>query len=561
MSTDDTPDAGTPSGTAGTDFIRQIVDADLAAGRNDGRVATRFPPEPNGYLHIGHAKSICLNFGVARERGGRCNLRFDDTNPAKEEAEFVDAIAEDVAWLGFEGDEVRHASDHFDALYEHARELVRRGLAYVDSCSAEEMREMRGTLTEPGTESPHRNRSVEQNLDLFARMKAGEFAEGEHVLRARIDMASGNINLRDPTLYRIRRAAHVRTGTDWSIYPMYDYAHCLSDAYEGITHSLCTLEFEDHRPLYDWILDALETPCHPQQIEFARLSLEYAILSKRKLTALVADGHVDGWDDPRMPTLAGLRRRGYTPGSIREFCTRIGVTKSDAWIDMGVLEGCVRDELNATAERRMAVLDPLRLVITTLPEDHDEPLEFANHPQDESLGTRTVRFGRELLVEREDFAEDPPPKWQRLVEGGEVRLRGAYVVRCDELVRDAGGRVVELRCSHDPDTLGRKPEGRKVKGVIHWVSARDGVPATVRAYDRLFTDPRPDRAERLEDVLNPESVVVHADARVEPALADVAPGTRLQFERLGYFAADAREHGPERPVFNRTVTLRDTWAR
>lgn len=374
-------------------------------------------------------------------------------------------------------------------------------------------------------------------------------------------MASGNINLRDPTLYRIRRAAHVRTGTDWSIYPMYDYAHCLSDAYEGITHSLCTLEFEDHRPLYDWILDALETPCHPQQIEFARLSLEYAILSKRKLTALVADGHVDGWDDPRMPTLAGLRRRGYTPGSIREFCTRIGVTKSDAWIDMGVLEGCVRDELNATAERRMAVLDPLRLVITTLPEDHDEPLEFANHPQDESLGTRTVRFGRELLVEREDFAEDPPPKWQRLVEGGEVRLRGAYVVRCDELVRDAGGRVVELRCSHDPDTLGRKPEGRKVKGVIHWVSARDGVPATVRAYDRLFTDPRPDRAERLEDVLNPESVVVHADARVEPALADVAPGTRLQFERLGYFAADAREHGPERPVFNRTVTLRDTWAR
>ena len=561
MSTDDTPDAGTPSGTAGTDFIRQIVDADLAAGRNDGRVATRFPPEPNGYLHIGHAKSICLNFGVARERQGRCNLRFDDTNPAKEEAEFVDAIAEDVAWLGFEGDEVRHASDHFDALYEHARELVRRGLAYVDSCSAEEMREMRGTLTEPGTESPHRNRSVEQNLDLFARMKAGEFAEGEHVLRARIDMASGNINLRDPTLYRIRRAAHVRTGTDWSIYPMYDYAHCLSDAYEGITHSLCTLEFEDHRPLYDWILDALETPCHPQQIEFARLSLEYAILSKRKLTALVADGHVDGWDDPRMPTLAGLRRRGYTPGSIREFCTRIGVTKSDAWIDMGVLEGCVRDELNATAERRMAVLDPLRLVITTLPEDHDEPLEFANHPQDESLGTRTVRFGRELLVEREDFAEDPPPKWQRLVEGGEVRLRGAYVVRCDELVRDAGGRVVELRCSHDPDTLGRKPEGRKVKGVIHWVSARDGVPATVRAYDRLFTDPRPDRAERLEDVLNPESVVVHADARVEPALADVAPGTRLQFERLGYFAADAREHGPERPVFNRTVTLRDTWAR
>ena len=559
MATDETPDAARAE--APTDFIRTIVEADVAAGRNGGRVATRFPPEPNGYLHIGHAKSICLNFGVARERGGRCNLRFDDTNPAKEEAEFVDAIREDVAWLGFEGDEVRHASDHFDALYEHARELIRRGLAYVDSSSAEEMREMRGTLTEPGVESPYRNRSAEQNLDLFERMKGGEFAEGEHVLRARIDMASGNINLRDPTLYRIRRAPHVRTGTRWSIYPMYDYAHCLSDAFEGITHSLCTLEFEDHRPLYDWILDALETPCHPQQIEFARLALEHAVLSKRKLIALVEGGHVDGWDDPRMSTLAGMRRRGYTPASIREFCRRIGVTKSDAWIDMGVLEGCVRDDLNANAARRLAVLDPLRLVITTLPEDHDEPLEFANHPQDASFGTRTVRFARELLVEREDFALDPPPKWQRLVEGGEVRLRGAYVVRCDELVRDADGRVVELRCSHDPDTLGKKPEGRKVKGVIHWVSARDAVRATVRAYDRLFDDARPDRAESLVSALNPDSVTVYDEARVEPAAADAPPETRLQFERLGYFVADRHEHAPGRPTFNRTVTLRDTWAR
>ena len=561
MSPDATPAADASEGAAGANFIRAIVEADLAAGKNDGRVVTRFPPEPNGYLHIGHAKSIALNFGVAEDRAGRCNLRYDDTNPVKEDAEFVDAIREDVAWLGFEPAEVRHASDYFDELYERARELIRRGLAYVDSSSADEMREMRGTLTTPGTESPYRNRSAEQNLDLFERMKAGEFEEGQHVLRARIDMASGNINLRDPTLYRIRRAAHVRTGTAWSIYPMYDYTHCLSDSFEGVTHSLCTLEFEDHRPLYDWVLDALEMPCHPQQIEFARLQLEYAILSKRKLIALVEGGHVEGWDDPRMPTLVGLRRRGYTPAAIREFCARIGVTKSDAWIDMGVLEGCVRDDLNETAPRRLAVLDPLKLVITTLPAGHDEALEFQNHPQDESFGTRTVRFGRELLVEREDFADDPPPKWQRLVEGGEVRLRGSYVVRCDEVRRDADGRAVELRCSHDPDTLGKKPEGRKVKGVIHWVSAEHGVRATVRAYDRLFTDPRPDRAEDVADVLNPASVTVHGDAIVEPEAASASPETRLQFERLGYFVADRHEHAPERPVFNRAVTLRDTWAR
>ena len=398
-------------------------------------------------------------------------------------------------------------------------------------------------------------------MDLFERMKAGDFAEGEHVLRARIDMASGNINLRDPTLYRIRRAAHVRTGTTWSIYPMYDYTHCLSDSFEGITHSLCTLEFEDHRPLYDWVLDVLELPCHPQQIEFARLQLEYTVLSKRRLIGLVADGHVDGWDDPRMSTLVGMRRRGYTPAAIREFCARIGVTKSAAWIDMGVLEGCVRDDLNARAPRRLAVLDPLKLVITTLPEDHDQALDFQNHPQDESFGTRSVRFTREVWVEREDWADEPPPKWQRLVEGGEVRLRGSYVVRVDEVVRDADGRAAELRCSHDPDTLGVKPAGRKVKGVVHWVSATHGVRATVRSYDRLFTDPRPDAAENLADVLNPDSVVVHDGARLEPSLAELAPEAHVQFERLGFFVADRHEHASDAPTFNRTVTLRDTWAR
>ncbi len=555
------PADDTAAPTGGANFIRSIVEADIAAGKHDGQVRTRFPPEPNGYLHIGHAKSICLNFGVAAEHGGRCNLRFDDTNPVKEDIEYVEAIERDVEWLGFEYGEPKHASDYFDALYEQALELIRRGLAYVDSSTAEEMREMRGTLTEPGTESPYRNRGVEQNLELFERMKAGDFAEGEHVLRAKIDMASGNINLRDPTLYRIRRAAHVRTGTTWSIYPMYDYTHCLSDSFEGITHSLCTLEFEDHRPLYDWVLDVLELPCHPQQIEFARLQLEYTVLSKRKLIGLVTDGHVDGWDDPRMSTLVGMRRRGYTPAAIREFCARIGVTKSAAWIDMGVLEGCVRDDLNARAPRGLGVLDPLKLVIVTLPEDHDQALDFQNHPQDESFGTRTVRFTREVWVEREDWADEPPPKWQRLVEGGEVRLRGSYVVRVDEVVRDAHGRAVELRCSHDPDTLGVKPVGRKVKGVIHWVSATHGVRATVRSYDRLFTDPRPDSAEHLVDVLNPDSVIVHDDARLEPSLAELAPEAHVQFERLGFFVADRHEHAPDTPTFNRTVTLRDTWAR
>ena len=542
-------------------FIRNIVEQDVASGKHGGAVVTRFPPEPNGYLHIGHVKSICLNFGIAEDFGGRCNLRFDDTNPVKEDASYARAIEDDVRWLGFDWAELRHASDYFEKLYAFAVTLIEKGLAYVDSSSAEEIRQMRGTLTEPGIESPYRNRSVEQNLELFEKMRTGEFEDGAHVLRAKIDMASGNVNLRDPTLYRIRNVEHARTGDAWHIYPMYDYTHCLSDALEGVTHSLCTLEFEDNRPLYDWVLDALETPCHPQQIEFARLSLEHTVLSKRRLIELVEGGHVAGWDDPRMPTVAGLRRRGFTPASLRDFCDRIGVTKKDALIEMAVLESCIRDDLNASAPRRMAVLDPLKVVVTSLPAGHREPLAFANHPQDESFGTREVAFTRELYVEREDFAEDPPPKWQRLVEGGEVRLRGSYVIRCDEVVRDADGRVVELRCSHDPATLGQKPVGRKVKGVVHWVSASEGVPAEVRLYDRLFADPEPAASGPLGESIDPASIRVHEAAVVEPSLAELAPESRVQFERLGYFVADRHDHSSARPVFNRTVTLRDTWAR
>ena len=542
-------------------FIRNIVEQDVASGKHGGAVVTRFPPEPNGYLHIGHVKSICLNFGVARDFEGRCNLRFDDTNPVKEDARYARAIEDDVRWLGFDWAELRHASDYFDELHAFAVQLIEKELAYVDSSTPEEMREMRGSLTEPGVESPYRNRSVTQNLELFEKMRAGEFEDGAHVLRAKIDMASGNVNLRDPTLYRIRRVEHARTGDAWHIYPMYDYTHCLSDAIEGVTHSLCTLEFEDHRPLYDWVLDVLETPCHPQQIEFARLSLEHTVLSKRRLIELVEGDHVAGWDDPRMPTVTGLRRRGFTPAALRDFCERIGVTKNDALIEMAVLETCIRDDLNANAPRRMAVLDPLKVVVTSLPEDHREPLAFANHPQDESHGTREVVFTRELYVEREDFAEDPPPKWQRLVEGGEVRLRGSYVIRCDEVVRDAGGAVVELRCSHDPATLGQKPVGRKVKGVVHWVSASEGVAAEVRLYDRLFRDPEPGMSGDLGAAIDPDSVVVHAGAVVEPSLAALEPESRVQFERLGYFVADRVDHSAARPVFNRTVTLRDTWAR
>lgn len=543
-----------------SNFIRNIIEEDIAAGKNDGQVITRFPPEPNGYLHIGHAKSICLNFGTATRYNGRCNLRFDDTNPAKENEEYANAIKEDVSWLGFEWNELRHASDYFDILYDYACELISQGKAYVDSCSAEEMREMRGTLTEPGTESPHRNRTIEQNLELFGQMKAGDFDDGAHVLRAKIDMASGNINMRDPTLYRIRKVHHVRTGDKWSIYPMYDYTHCVSDAIENITHSLCTLEFEDHRPLYDWVLDQLGTKSHPQQIEFARLSLEYTMLSKRRLIQLVEENHVNGWDDPRMPTIIGLRRRGYTPAALREFCDRIGVTKNDAWIEMLILEGCIRDELNTNAPRRMGVLDPIKVVITDLPEDHKQVFNFANHPQDETAGTREVPFTREVFIDSDDFAEVPPPKYQRLIPGGEVRLRGSYVIKCEEVIKDSEGKVTELRCTHDNATLGAKPEGRKVKGVIHWVSASHGVPAEVRLYNPLFTVPDPAKAESLGSAINDESEIILKHCIVEPELKNAEPEQHFQFERIGYFVADRRDHSADNLVFNRTVTLRDTWA-
>ncbi len=550
-----------PEPVEASNFIRTIIENDVAAGKNDGQVVTRFPPEPNGYLHIGHAKSICLNFGMAERFHGRCNLRFDDTNPGKESEEYVNAIKDDVTWLGFEWSELRHASDYFDELYEYAQQLIRQGKAYVDSSSAEEVREMRGTLTEPGKHSPYRDRSVEENLDLFQRMKDGEFNDGEHILRAKIDMASGNINMRDPTLYRIRKVDHMRTGDKWSIYPMYDYTHCASDALEGITHSLCTLEFEDHRPLYDWVLDELKTPCHPQQIEFARLSLEYTMLSKRRLIQLVEENHVHGWDDPRMPTIIGMRRRGYTPESLRDFCDRIGITKNDAWIEMAVLETCIRDHLNQSAPRRMAVLDPIKVTITDLPENHEETYTFANHPQDDSAGSRPVPFTREVLIDRDDFAEVPPPKYQRLIPGGEVRLRGSYVIKCEEIIKDADGNVVELRCTHDPDTLGKKPEGRKVKGVIHWVSASHGVPAEVRLYNPLFNQPDPTKAESLAAAFNPESEIVLTSCMVEPSLRDAEPEQHFQFERIGYFVCDRVDHCADSLVFNRTVTLRDTWAR
>lgn len=550
-----------PEPVEASNFIRNIIDTDLANGKNGGAVVTRFPPEPNGYLHIGHVKSICLNFGVAERYNGQCNLRFDDTNPVRENEEYVKAIKEDVQWLGFQWHELKHASDYFDQLYDYACELIRQGKAYVDSSTAEEMREMRGTLTEPGVESPYRNRSPEQNLDLFDRMKKGEFDDGEHVLRAKIDMASGNINMRDPTLYRIRKVNHVRTGDSWAIYPMYDYTHCLSDAIEGITHSLCTLEFEDHRPLYDWVLDELETPKHPQQIEFARLQLEYTMLSKRRLIQLVEEGHVKGWDDPRMPTITGIRRRGYTPVALRDFCERIGITKNDAWIEMAALETTVREHLNTIAPRRMAVLDPIKVVITDLPATHEQTLVFANHPQDETAGTRNVPFSNEVWIDREDFAEDPPPKYQRLIPGGEVRLRGSYVIKCNNVVKDESGNVIELHCTHDPATLGKKPEGRKVKGVIHWVSVAQGVRAEVRLYNPLFTVSDPASAKNFSEVLNPESEIIKSQCVIEPALKTAEPEAHFQFERIGYFVADRHDHAPEHPVFNRTVTLRDTWAK
>ncbi|MEP6914175.1 MAG: glutamine--tRNA ligase/YqeY domain fusion protein [Acidobacteriota bacterium] len=547
---------------APVDFIRAIVTENVAEGRNGGRVATRFPPEPNGYLHIGHAKSICLNFGIAREFGGTCNLRFDDTNPTKEDVEYAQSIEEDVRWLGFQWDgEPRYASDYFEKLYEYAVHLMTQGDAYVDSLTAEEMRELRGTLTEPGTASRYRNRSVEENLDLFARMRAGEFEDGAHVLRARIDMAAPNINMRDPVLYRIRREHHYRTGDTWCIYPMYDFAHPPSDAIERITHSLCTLEFEDHRPLYDWLIDHLPVPAKPRQIEFARLNLTYTVMSKRKLLELVQGGHVTGWDDPRMPTLVGMRRRGYTSESIRTFCERIGVAKRENSVDVALLEHAVREDLNRTAPRVMGVLHPLRVVIENYPEDRSETFEVINNPEDASAGTRPVPFSRVIYIERDDFREDPPKKFFRLAPGREVRLRGAYFIRCTGVDKDAAGEITELRCTYDPATRGGDaPDKRKVKATLHWVSAADALDVEVRLYDRLFNSEMPGAAgDPLAD-LNPASLEVLTTAKLEPSVARAVPGTRYQFERLGYFCVDA-DSAPGRLVFNRTVTLKDAWAR
>jgi glutaminyl-tRNA synthetase len=543
----------------GRDFIRDIVAADLAAGRHKS-VVTRFPPEPNGYLHIGHAKSICLNFGIAEEFGGRCHLRFDDTNPVKEEQEYIDAIERDVRWLGFDwGEHLHHASDYFEQLYAWAEHLIRKGLAYVDDQSPTQMRENRGTLTEPGRDSPFRTRPVEENLDLFRRMRAGEFPNGARVLRAKIDMAAGNINLRDPVLYRILHASHPRTGDAWKIYPSYDFAHGQSDAIEGVTHSICTLEFEDHRPLYDWLIENLPVPSRPRQYEFARLNLTYTLLSKRVLTALVRGGHVMGWDDPRMPTLAGVRRRGVPPEALREFVRRIGVAKANSVVDLSMLESAVRDTLNRVAPRRMAVLRPLKVVIENYPEGESEALEAANHPDDPGAGTRRVRFSRVLYVERDDFMENPPKKFFRLSPGREVRLRYAYFVTCREVVKDASGAVVELRCTYDPATRGgNAPDGRKVQATLHWVSAADAVPAEIRLFGPLFKRPDPDAADFAAD-LDPNSLEV-LEGVVEPALAADNTEGAVQFERQGYFCRD-RDSAPGRPVFNRTVGLRDTWAK
>ncbi|MBH1394637.1 glutamine--tRNA ligase/YqeY domain fusion protein [Stenotrophomonas maltophilia] len=562
------------------DFIRQIVREDLASGKHQA-IKTRFPPEPNGYLHIGHAKSICLNFGIAGEFSGVCNLRFDDTNPAKEDPEYVAAIQDDVRWLGFEWNELRHASDYFQAYYLAAEKLIEQGKAYVCDLSAEEVRAYRGTLTEPGRPSPWRDRSVEENLDLFRRMRAGEFPDGARTLRARIDMASGNINLRDPALYRIKHVEHQNTGNAWPIYPMYDFAHALGDSIEGITHSLCTLEFEDHRPLYDWCVDnvdfahddALTQPlvdaglpreaAKPRQIEFSRLNINYTVMSKRKLMALVTEQLVDGWEDPRMPTLQGLRRRGYTPAAMRLFAERVGISKQNSLIDFSVLEGALREDLDSAAPRRMAVVDPVKLVLTNLPEGHEEQLTFSNHPKDESFGSREVPFAREVWIDREDFAEVPPKGWKRLVPGGEVRLRGAGIIRCDEVIKDADGTITELRGWLDPESRpGMEGANRKVKGTIHWVSAVHGVPAEIRLYDRLFSVPNPDdesEGKTYRDYLNPESRRT-VTGYVEPAAASAAPEQSFQFERTGYFVADRRDHTEAKPVFNRSVTLRDTWS-
>ncbi|HCT27374.1 MAG TPA: glutamine--tRNA ligase [Stenotrophomonas sp.] len=562
------------------DFIRQIVREDLASGKHQA-IKTRFPPEPNGYLHIGHAKSICLNFGIAGEFSGVCNLRFDDTNPAKEDPEYVAAIQDDVRWLGFSWNELRHASDYFQTYYLAAEKLIEQGKAYVCDLSAEEVRAYRGTLTEPGRPSPWRDRSVEENLDLFRRMRAGEFPDGARTLRAKIDMASGNINLRDPALYRIKHVEHQNTGNAWPIYPMYDFAHALGDSIEGITHSLCTLEFEDHRPLYDWCVDNVDfahddtltqplvdaglprEAAKPRQIEFSRLNINYTVMSKRKLMALVTEQLVDGWEDPRMPTLQGLRRRGYTPAAMRLFAERVGISKQNSLIDFSVLEGALREDLDSAAPRRMAVVDPVKLVLTNLAEGHEEQLTFSNHPKDESFGSREVPFAREVWIDREDFAEVPPKGWKRLVPGGEVRLRGAGIIRCDEVIKDADGTITELRGWLDPESRpGMEGANRKVKGTIHWVSAVHGVPAEIRLYDRLFSVPNPDdesEGKTYRDYLNPESRRT-VTGYVEPAAASAAPEQSFQFERTGYFVADRRDHTEAKPVFNRSVTLRDTWS-
>ncbi|KAF0809480.1 glutaminyl-tRNA ligase [Alcanivorax sp. S71-1-4] len=551
-----------------TNFIRQIIDRDLAEGKNGGKVVTRFPPEPNGYLHIGHAKSICLNFGIAASYGGACHLRFDDTNPEKESDEYVASIKRDVEWLGWRWDgEVRFASDYFELIHDCAVALINAGVAYVDTQSPEDIARQRGDFTHPGQNSPHRDRAVDDNLALFARMRAGDFNEGEAVLRARIDMASPNMNLRDPVLYRIRKVSHHQTGDTWCIYPMYDFTHPISDAIEGITHSLCTLEFEAHRPLYDWTLDNLagflasrdRLPARPRQYEFARLNLNYTVMSKRKLKQLVDEGHVNGWGDPRMPTLSGLRRRGYTPEAIRRFCDMAGVARADSTVDTGMLEAAIRDDLNVHAPRAMCVLRPLKLVIENWPAGQVEQLQIAKHPQDESMGFRDVPMTQEIFIDREDFLLEPVRKTKRLVLGDEIRLRGSYVIRANEVLRDAQGEITEIRCTYDPDTLGKNPEGRKVRGVIHWVSAEYGVPCQVRLYDRLFTEANPDRAEQgFLSVLNPDSLTVLEGCRVEPALAGVAPEARFQFEREGYFCVDP-DSGAGEMVFNLTVGLRESF--
>ena len=551
--------------SSSTDFIRAIIAEDLRNNKNDGRVVTRFPPEPNGFLHIGHAKSICLNFGIALEnRGGVCHMRFDDTNPCKEEDAYVQAILEDVRWLGFDwGENLFYASDYFGQLYDFAVELIKIGKAYVCDLNSDEMRQFRGTLTEPGKDSPYRDRSVEENLDLFDRMRKGEFSEGSRTLRAKIDMASPNLNMRDPAIYRILKAHHHRTGDKWCIYPMYDFAHCLSDSIEKITHSLCTLEFEDHRPLYDWFLDTLKVT-HPQQIEFARLNLDFTVVSKRKLLQLVDNKMVSGWDDPRMLTLSGLRRRGYTSASIRNFCKTIGIAKRENRIDMGVLENSVRDDLNETAPRVMGVLRPLKVIIDNYPADQEEELEIANHPKKPEMGTRRIPFSREIYIEQTDFMEDPPKKFFRLGPGREVRLRSAYFITCTEVIKDDSGQVIELHCTYDPASKGgSSPDGRKVKGTLHWVSARHAMKVEVRLYDRLFSveNPVADKEKDFKDFLNPDSLISLSGCRVEPGLAGLQPGQQVQFERQGYFCLDSVDSKPGKSVFNRIVTLRDTWAK